>query len=149
MLNLDGTTRSESAAAWLRLAQGISMADRVAAPSECETTVQFSLTLLKMSSEELREAKKQTAKLSIAAAAERIRPLEDHVKRIVLLGLVNIAFSDHVFKRAENDFLASIASKIELTPSDLVGAFIAARRLMDATGTPVEADADLMNAGSE
>jgi uncharacterized tellurite resistance protein B-like protein len=144
MLDLEGDIRSESAAAWIRLAQGISMADREVAPSECETTVQFSLTLLKISPEELPAAKKRCSDVSIEWAADVIQRLNDHFKRLILLGLVNVAFSDHKFKVPENNFLASITKQIGLKPKDLVDAFIAAR-LMDATGTPPEIDENLTN----
>ncbi|MAC18975.1 MAG: hypothetical protein CMJ23_04720 [Phycisphaerae bacterium] len=149
MLDLQAPERQEAAAAWLRLAQGVSMADRRVASCECETTVQFSLTLLGISSEELREAKRGSDDLTIAMAAGILRPLADPLKRMVLLGLVNVAFADHEFKRPENELLSSIANFLELPATDLVDAFIAARRMVDATGRPIDADPQLFDEDDE
>ena len=149
MLDLKDESRPEAAAAWLRLAQGVAMADRVAAPVESEITVQFSRTLLQISGLELQQARQDSLDLSIPAAVDVIRELEPHVRRLVLLGLVNVAFSDHEFKVAENHLIARIAFGLQLDASDLVDAFIAARRLMDHSGRPIDGEQGLIVGAAE
>lgn len=114
-------------AAWMRLAQAISIADRVAAPVECETTVRVSQAMLGMSADEIVAAKAAAMEYSVSSAVGVIKAADLKHRQRVLLGLVNVAFADGEFRSDENRCLAAIAAALELDRSMLVEAFAFAR----------------------
>lgn len=125
------TSRSpEFHAAWIRLAQAVSIADRVAAPAECETTIQVSQAMLGMSTAEIVAAKAAAMDLPVAAAVDLLKSADLKARQRVILGLVNVAFADGKFRSVENKVLSAIAVAIDLDLDTLVQSFRAARMLV-------------------
>lgn len=119
---------SDMEAAWIRLAQAVSISDRVAAPIECETTIRVSQAILGMSVDAIRAAKVAAGDLSVEAAVEVVRGSEVATRNRLLLCLINIAFADGVFRSAENRLISAIARRWELDLEMLVAAFSVARQ---------------------
>ena len=117
------------AAAWIKLAQAMSIVDREPLPVEERAAIHYARGVLRLADEEWASGCAQAGTLGLHEAVESVLAEPEPYRDAVFRGMLFVAWSDEVIRDEEKGLLAALASRWGLDERRIETECVTARQL--------------------